>query len=337
MDIKIIIEHNIPFIKGVLDDLAHVEYLSSDQIDAKAMRYADALICRTRTHCNASLLDNSPCSFIATATIGTDHIDLDYCHRRGITVANAPGCNAPAVAQYVFASLAQVIDRPISDYTIGIVGVGHVGKIVEQWATQLGMKVLLCDPPRAEVECTNNFVSLDEIARQCDIITFHTPLTTGGKYPTHHICNEAFIASLKHRPIIINCARGGIFDTQAVIDALNNNKIANVIVDCWEGEPQLNLTLLEKAIIATPHIAGYSHEGKIRATAMALDALARHFNLSIPNVAQGVAPGAAQNVTMQSITQSYNPIIDTQALKASPNAFETLRNNYNYRPEVTEL
>lgn len=334
MDIKIIIEHNIPFIKGVLDDLAHVEYLSSAQIDAKAMRYADALICRTRTHCNASLLDNSPCSFIATATIGTDHIDLDYCHRRGITVANAPGCNAPAVAQYVFASLAQVIDRPISDYTIGIVGVGHVGKIVEQWATQLGMKVLLCDPPRAEVECTNNFVSLDEIAHQCDIITFHTPLTTSGKYPTHHICNEAFIASLKHRPIIINCARGGIFDTQAVIDALNNNKIANVIVDCWEGEPHLNLTLLEKAIIATPHIAGYSREGKIRATAMALNALARHFNLPIPNVAQGIAPGAAENVTLQSIAESYNPLTDTQALKSSPTDFEALRNNYNYRKEV---
>ena len=334
MDIKIIIEHNIPFIKGVLDDLAHVEYLSSDQIDAKAMRYADALICRTRTHCNASLLDNSPCSFIATATIGTDHIDLDYCHRRGITVANAPGCNAPAVAQYVFASLAQVIDRPISDYTIGIVGVGHVGKIVEQWATQLGMKVLLCDPPRAEVECTNNFVSLDEIACQCDIITFHTPLTTSGKYPTHHICNEAFIASLKHRPIIINCARGGIFDTQAVIDALDANKISHVIVDCWEGEPLLNLTLLEKAIIATPHIAGYAREGKIRATAMALDALARHFNLTIPNVAQGIAPGAAENVTLQSIAESYNPLTDTQALKATPHNFETLRNNYNYRNEV---
>lgn len=334
MDIKIIIEHNIPFIKGVLDDLAHVEYLSSAQIDAKAMRYADALICRTRTHCNASLLDNSPCSFIATATIGTDHIDLDYCHRRGITVANAPGCNAPAVAQYVFASLAQVIDRPISDYTIGIVGVGHVGKIVEQWATQLGMKVLLCDPPRAEVECTNNFVSLDEIAHQCDIITFHTPLTTSGKYPTHHICNEAFIASLKHQPIIINCARGGIFDTQAVIDALDANKISHVIVDCWEGEPLLNTTLLKKAIIATPHIAGYSREGKIRATAMALDALARHFNLSIPNVAQGIPVGAAQCVTLQTIANSYNPLIDTQALKATPHDFETLRNNYNYRNEV---
>lgn len=334
--LKIIIERNIPFIKGVLDDLAQVEYLSAEEIDAEAMRNADALICRTRCHCNASLLDNSQCSFIATATIGTDHIDLDYCNQRGITVANAPGCNAPAVAQYVFASLAQVIDRPISDYTIGIVGVGHVGSIVERWAHKLGMRVLVCDPPRAEVECTNNFVSLDEIARHCDIITFHTPLTPNGKYPTHHICDDNFINSLSHKPIIINCARGGIFDTQAVINALDAGKIANVIVDCWEGEPQLNPTLLEKASIATPHIAGYSREGKIRATAMALEALARHFNLSIPPVGQDIPSGAANNVTLQSIIDSYNPITDTQALKATPHDFEALRNNYNYRNEVSE-
>lgn len=278
LGLRIIIERNIPFIKGVLDNLAQVEYLSAEEIDADTMRNADALICRTRTRCNADLLHSSRCSFIATATIGTDHIDLDYCNHRGITVANAPGCNAPAVAQYVFASLAHVINQPISNYTIGIVGVGHVGSIVERWATQLGMKVLLCDPPRAEIECTNNFVSLDEIARQCDIITFHTPLTTSGKYPTHHICNETFINSLSHRAIIVNCARGGIFDTQAVINALDAGKIANVIVDCWEGEPQLNPTLLEKASIATPHIAGYSREGKIRATAMALEALRNNYN-----------------------------------------------------------
>lgn len=334
--LKIIIERNIPFIKGILDDMAQVEYLSANEIDANAMRHTDALICRTRTHCNASLLDNSPCSFIATATIGTDHIDLDYCRRRGITVANAPGCNAPAVAQYVFASLAHVIDRPINEYTIGIVGVGHVGSIVERWAQQLGMRVLVCDPPRAEVEYTNNFVSLDEIARHCDIITFHTPLTTNGKYPTHHICSESFINSFSHRAIIVNCARGGIFDTEAVIKALYAGKISNVIVDCWEGEPNINPILLEKATIATPHIAGYSREGKIRATAMALEALARHFNLSIPNVAQGIPMGAAQNVTFDSIINTYNPLIDTRALKSSPLNFEALRNNYNYRPEVTE-
>ena len=337
MDLRIIIERNIPFIEGILDKLAHVEYLKADEIDASAMHNVDALICRTRTHCDASLLDNSRCSFIATATIGTDHIDLDYCQRRGITVANAPGCNAPAVAQYVFASLAKVINRPICDCTIGIVGVGHVGKIVEQWSRKLGMQVFLCDPPRAEVECTNNFVSLEEIAHNCDIITFHTPLTSTGKHATHHICSDDFLNNVARKPIIINCARGGIFDTQAVINAIDAGKIANVIVDCWEGEPQLNPTLLEKAIIATPHIAGYSREGKIRATAMVLNALAKHFNLTIPNVAQGIATSAAYNVTLQSISDSYNPLIDTQALKSNPLDFEALRNNYIYRNEVVDI
>ncbi len=337
MDLRIIIEKNIPFIKGILDNHARVEYLSPEEITAETMRTADALICRTRTRCDASLLEGSRCSFIATATIGTDHIDLDYCHRHGIRVANAPGCNAPAVAQYVFASLARVIDRPLNEYTIGIVGVGHVGNIVERWAERLGMQVLLCDPPRAEIERNDNFVTLNDIALNCDIITFHTPLTVNGKYPTHHICSDGFLNSLSRRAIIVNCARGGIFDTEAVINALETGEIANVIVDCWEGEPQLNPGLLEKAIIATPHIAGYSREGKIRATAMALNALAKHFYLTIPNVAQGIAPGAAQNVTIQAISESYNPLIDTHALKASPHDFEALRNNYNYRNEVAEI
>lgn len=335
MCLKIIIERNIPFIHGVLDDLAQVVYLGSDEITADAMRDADALICRTRTRCDNTLLNGSRCSFIATATIGTDHIDLDYCRQNGITVANAPGCNAPAVAQYLFASLAKVINRSIDDYTIGIVGVGHVGSIVERWAIQLGMKVLVCDPPRVEVECANNFVPLDEIARSADIITFHTPLTKDGKYPTHHICDETFLAAVARKPIVVNCARGGIFDTQAVIKALDNGVISDVIVDCWEGEPNLDLTLLQKAAIATPHIAGYSREGKIRATAMALNALAQHFNLSIPNVAQGITSGAAENVTLQSISDSYDPFIDSLALKTAPQSFEELRNNYNYRSEVS--
>ena len=334
MSIKIVVEKNIPFIQGVLDDMAQVEYLANNDITPQAMCDVDALICRTRTYCNDSLLHDSKCSFIATATIGTDHIDLNYCRNRGIEVANAPGCNAPAVAQYVFASLAQAIKRPIEDYTIGIVGVGHVGRIVEDWAHQLGMRVLVCDPPRAEVECTNNFVSLDEIANECDIITFHTPLTKDGKYPTYHICDASFLACLKQRPIVINCARGAIFDTQAVIDALDRGVISDVIVDCWEGEPHLNADLLRKAIIATPHIAGYSREGKIRATAMALDSLARHFNLTIPSVAEGIPMGAAKSVTIQSIKESYNPLIDTRALKTSPQQFEFLRNGYNYRDEV---
>lgn len=343
MDVlKILVEKNIPFIKGLLEPVAHVEYLAAEEFTPATVANADALIVRTRTRCDASLLDGSRCSFIATATIGTDHIDMDYCQERGIVVANAPGCNAPAVAQYVFASIACVIDRPIDQYTIGIVGVGHVGKIVERWARQMGMNVLLCDPPRAEVESTNNFVSLDRIASDADIITFHTPLTRQGKYPTYHICDADFISRLKKSPLVINCARGGVFDTDAVIAALDDGVISNVVVDCWEGEPLLSRTLLEKAVVATPHIAGYSHEGKVRATSMALHALCRHFDLSGIDVAEQVPSGAAQDVTIKKIADSYNPLIDTSALKATLSlpdtaltaTFEHLRNSYNYRPEV---
>lgn len=343
MDVlKILVEKNIPFIKGLLEPVAHVEYLAAEEFTPATVANADALIVRTRTRCDASLLDGSRCSFIATATIGTDHIDMDYCQERGIVVANAPGCNAPAVAQYVFASIACVIDRPIDQYTIGIVGVGYVGKIVERWARQMGMNVLLCDPPRAEVESTNNFVSLDRIASDADIITFHTPLTRQGKYPTYHICDADFISRLKKSPLVINCARGGVFDTDAVIAALDDGVISNVVVDCWEGEPLLSRTLLEKAVVATPHIAGYSHEGKVRATSMALQALCRHFDLSGIDVAEQVPSGAAQDVTIKKIADSYNPLIDTSALRATLSlpdtaltaTFEHLRNSYTYRPEV---
>lgn len=335
--IRLIIENKIPFIKGLLDDICDVKYLNPDDINADVMCQADALITRTRTRCDQSLLEHSPCRFIATATIGTDHIDLDYCHNKGITVANAPGCNAPAVAQYTFAAIAHWLDlsnRPIDSITIGIVGVGNVGSIVDRWARQLGMKVMLCDPPRAEKEGHDNFVSLNEIARHSDIITFHTPHTISGPHATHHMCNSHFLNLTQHKPLIINCARGPIVNTQALVSALGAGFVADTVIDCWENEPHISKQLLEHALIATPHIAGYSREGKIRATDMAISAFTRHFNLPEVHTSETVVAGAAKTVTLSSITESYNPLDDTIALKNNPQAFESLRNNYNYRNEV---
>lgn len=337
--IRVIIENKIPYIKGLLDNICRVKYLEPEDITPLAMSQADALITRTRTRCNAQLLNDSPCRFIATATIGTDHIDFDYCNSHGITVANAPGCNAPAVAQYTISSIANWLQhrndtRALSNITLGIIGVGNVGKIVEQWARIIGMRVLLCDPPRAEKECTNNFVSSLEIAQQSDIITFHTPHIVVGRYPTHHLCDETFINATTRRPLIINCARGPITDTQALITAIDSEKIADVIIDCWENEPCISETLLDRAFIATPHIAGYSREGKIRATAMAVNALTKHFKLPQITMSETVPMGAVNKVSLQSIAQSYDPMVDTFALKSSPKSFETLRNNYNYRNEV---
>lgn len=336
---NLIIESNIPFTRGVLDNVAEVRYLDAADITPEAMRDTDALITRTRTRCNAALLDGSRCRFIATATIGTDHIDLDYCRSHGITVANAPGCNAPAVAQYVMASIDRVRRlrddrRPLSQLTIGIVGVGHVGSIVESWARGMGMNVLPCDPPRAEAEGREAFVSLDRILAESDIITFHTPLTSDGPYPTYHLLDSDAIKRLVRKPIVINAARGPVTDDYAIIEGLDTGLIGDAVIDCWENEPAISPALLEKAAIATPHIAGYSREGKIRATTAVIDAFTDHYGMPRAVMAESVPPGAPDTVTMEAVAASYDPMTDTEALRRNPQSFEALRNHYAFRDEV---
>ncbi len=310
---KIAIESKIPFIRGVLEKAAHeVTYLEPEEFTAESVRHMDALIIRTRTRCDSRLLDRSGVTHIATATIGTDHIDLDYCRSRGIKVSNAPGCNAPAVAQYVMSSIVATGRR---SGVIGIVGVGHVGSIVNRWATANGFTTLLCDPP------LGLDTPLDEIAAKADIITFHTPLDR----TTRHMADAPFFNSLQRRPLIINAARGPIVHTDALIDAIDSGAVSAAVIDCWEGEPDIDPRLLQRAAIATPHIAGYSLQGKQRATAMAVRAIAPDIVLPMPAVSQ--APG------IDRICASYNPLADTAALKASPTGFERLRNNYDYRDE----
>lgn len=333
--LRIVVERNVPFLE-VLDSVADVVRLPYGEITADTVRDADALVVRTRNRCDASLLADSHVKFIATATIGTDHIDLPWCVAHGIKAVNAPGCNAPAVAQYVFSSLMRVINRPISSYTIGIVGVGHVGTIVERWARGLGMRVMLYDPPRQRAEGGDGWSSLDEIAAGADIITFHTPLTRSGADATYHIADESFFNSLRRAPIIINSARGPIVDNAVWVEALEAGQCGPAIVDCWENEPQIDRRLLSLATIATPHIAGYSLEGKQRASQMALDALCSHFGLSAQHIAGAVPPSPARSITAATALNGYNPLDDTAALKADPAAFESLRNNYRLRPELPE-
>lgn len=331
----IIIESNIPFIKGTLEGEADVEYLPPQAIDASAMRDADALITRTRTRCDAALLDGSRCSMIASATIGLDHVDTAYCLSRGIEVANAPGCNAPAVAQYVLASVIKAYgaDR-LSDLTIGIVGVGHVGKIVERWARGLGMNVLLCDPPRAEEEGPDGFTDLDTICAEADIITIHTPYTRSGRHATHHLFDDARLHTLRRQPMLINAARGPIVDNEALCRAIDSRLVSRAVIDCWENEPAISRKLLSRTFIATPHIAGYSRQGKIRASRMASEAVARHFSLTLPEPEPKVPMTAPKIVSAEAIAASYDPMADTEALRAAPEMFEDLRNHYNLREEV---
>lgn len=335
---KFVIENHIPYIKGLLEPFASVEYLPYSEITNATVADADAIIVRTRTRCDATLLKNSRCSFIGSATIGTDHIDLDYCRRQGISVYNAPGCNAPAVAQYVLSTIGRLIqhdgiDNPGST-TIGIIGVGHVGSIVARWATETGFKILLNDPPRQRTESDFCGTSIDDITRHADIITFHTPLTRIGNDATWHLCDADFINKLHRCRLLINSARGPITDTNALLDGLQTGKIGNVAIDCWENEPCINQLLLNRAFIATPHIAGYSQEGKMRATAMIVEKINKHFgiNAKIPLVA-APAQGAA-DVTLSRIIDSYNPLVDTTLLKNCPDQFEHQRNHYPLRHEV---
>jgi erythronate-4-phosphate dehydrogenase len=295
------------------------------------MATADALVTRTRVKCDAALLAGSRCRFIATATIGTDHIDLDYCRQNGITVANAPGCNAPAVAQWVLATALSRTDDPRGT-VIGIVGVGHVGSIVDRWARSLGFTTLLCDPPRQGAG-QPGFVSLARIAAEADIITFHTPLTRGGLHPTFHLADADFFDSCRRRPMVMNAARGPVTDTEALIRALETGTASAAAIDCWEGEPAISPRLLELATVATPHIAGYSLQGKIRATQMSLDALSTFFSLPRLKADSEPALRPKNAVTATEMASSYNPALDTAALKAHPEMFERLRDTYNLRRE----
>lgn len=321
--------------RDLLEPFATVRYLAAEAIDANAVRNADALIIRTRTRCNSQLLDGSRCKVIATATIGTDHIDLPYCQSRGIAVANAPGCNAPAVAQYVFASILAATNRPLAEMTIGIVGVGNVGRIVEQWAHSLDMTVLRCDPPRQRTE-GGQWNTLEEIAAKADIITFHTPLTKTGQDATYHLIGKEFLSTLKRKPILINAARGPVADTQALIDAIVAGITGPVAIDCWENEPAISHELLKLVTIATPHIAGYSRQGKVRASQMALDAITKNLGLPHLTVQQNIPAPAAKVVNVDDIKASYNPLADTAALRENTDKFEALRNHYNLRNEVQE-
>ncbi|MGN0211613.1 MAG: TIGR00730 family Rossman fold protein [Muribaculaceae bacterium] len=343
---KVIIENHIPYISRLVEPFAdEVLYLADAEITPEAVADADVLLVRTRTRCDAGLLDSSRCRFIGTATIGTDHIDLDYCESRGITVANAPGCNAPAVAQYVLATIARWMEKEHIDasdsasLTLGVVGVGHVGSIVARWARDLGFKVLLCDPPRARREGSDAFVGIDEIARRADIITFHTPFTREGDDATFHLCDEGLIGSMRHCRLLINSARGGIVDNAALLAALEDGRIGDAAIDCWENEPNIDLRLLDRAFVATPHIAGYSAEGKRRATAMIVEALNRRFGWSIEVPAVDAPTRGVAHVTLPKIAASYDPLADTDALRGSAEGaagFEALRNGYKLRHEVGE-
>lgn len=341
---KIVIDSHIPFIKGVLEPYADVVYALPEDITPRLVKDADALLVRTRTRINGNLLQGSKCRFVATATIGMDHFDAEWCRNAGVTAVNAPGCNAPAVAQYVFAAIDKLWRKPLSDTTIAVVGVGNVGGIVERWARGLNMNVMLVDPPRREKEKTSGWSTLSQAAREADIITFHTPLTRTGRHATLHLADEVFFASLQNKPLIVNAARGAVVDNSAWLKAIEEGLISGAAIDVWEGEPGIRLDMLEKADIATPHIAGYSMDGKIRATQMVLDSLTSHFGLPELKADSRRACSVPEFVSMDDVRASYDIMADDNLMRKSltkalskeevARTFENLRDFYALRDEI---
>lgn len=330
---KIIADKNIPFLEGRIKD-ADLVLLPASEIDAHAVKDADALIVRTRTKCDKNLLQGSKVKIVASATIGTDHIDIPWCEENGIVVTNSPGCNAPGVALYVWSNLLRNGLDPEKS-TLGVIGCGNVGGIVARWGERLGVKVLVCDPPRKERGFSDRiYLPLEEVLNESDAITLHTPLTRNGPHPTFHLIGKDTIKYLKPGAIFINAARGEVVDTEALTNAIQEGKISHSIIDTWEGEPVIDRKLLSLADTATCHIAGYSVEGKQRATRMVLEAIAETLRLQVNlDGLQGQYKDPC-SLTAERIVAAYDPTVMTELLKSNPSTFESLRNSYPLHKEI---
>ncbi|HEY5499143.1 MAG TPA: 4-phosphoerythronate dehydrogenase PdxB [Bacteroidales bacterium] len=346
---KFIIDDKIPYIKGALEPFGEVVYLPGAKTTPKDVKDADVLLTRTRTICDEKLLSGSTVKFIATATIGYDHIDTSYCDAQGIKWVNAAGCNSGSVEQYIASALFVLAKQKgfsLKDKTIGIVGVGHVGSKVARVCKLFGMKVLLNDPPRARKEGPERFSSLGEIIQKADVITFHVPLIMKGEDSTYHLADSSFFEKLKLNPIILNSSRGEIIETNALKDAYKKNQLSGMVIDCWENEPNIDLELLGMADLATPHIAGYSKDGKANGTSMSVQAISRFFNLGIdnwqadhidnPDQTTIILDGlnlSEEEILSKVVLATYDIRTDDAVLRSNPALFEKLREDYPVRRE----
>ncbi len=425
---KIIADRDIPFLRGVLEPFAEVVYLPGDAIGPDDIRDTDALLVRTRTCCDSELLTRSRVRFIGTATIGFDHIDTDWCRRQGIRVATAAGCNSRGVLQWVAAALTWLAGSegfnprrkensaiivpsvltdgcaqtsspdfsPISDFpseiTLGVVGVGNVGSLVKEYAESWGFRVMCSDPPRERAEGlgpAEGFYPLPTLAAECDIVTFHVPLTATGPDATRHMVDEGFLTAAKPGAVILNSSRGPVIDPDALRKAVGLKPVkeeevcvhpsakadgnedietsysiepkfsellpsvltdgytstpltgfspTKFIIDTWNDEPRIDREVLQRALLGTPHIAGYSVQGKAAAAAMIVGALAREFGLPLRDWYPAGAPRSMLRTIgweemCRTMPARFDIAAESAALKAAPELFETMRNDYKYRQE----
>ncbi len=348
--LKIVADDKIPFLKGVLEPYAEMHYLPGGKITRNDLKDADALITRTRTICDETLLRGTSVKFIATATIGFDHIDADYCSAHDIAWTNAPGCNSTSVMQYLVSLLIREALRtntPLNGMTLGVIGAGNVGSKVTAAAEALGMKVLINDPPRARKEGSGPFVPLEMILEKADFITCHVPLILSGEDATLHLADLEFFENARRKPFFINTSRGEVTDNPALKEALRRGLLRGAALDVWENEPEVDPELMDLLNYATPHIAGYSTDGKANGTAKSVNALSEFFGLGLSGFYPKNLPPPpfpridinAEEPQLEQIAQAvfaaYDILADDQRFRASPQTFEQQRGDYPLRREFS--
>lgn len=351
---KTLVDENMPYARELFSRLGEVKAVPGRPIPTEALTDADALMVRSVTKVNEALLGDKAIKFVGTATAGTDHVDQAWLEQAGIGFSAAPGCNAIAVVEYVFSALLMLAERDgfaLADRTVGIVGVGNVGGRLQKRLEALGIKTLLCDPPRADNGEEGDFRSLDELVAQADVLTFHTPLYKDGPYKSLHLANEALIASLKPGAILINACRGPVVDNAALLKCLNAGQKLSVVLDVWEPEPDLNLALLDKVDLGTSHIAGYTLEGKARGTTQVFEAYSQFIGqpqevalsslLPAPEFGRISLHGPLDQPTLKRLVHLvYDVRRDDAPLRkvaGIPGEFDKLRKNYLERREWSSL
>lgn len=333
---KIVVDKDIPFISGRFPKEIEVIKAKGNEITREMVKDADALVVRTRTRCDSSLLEGSKIKVVATATIGTDHIDSAWCEKNGIKVVSAPGCNAPGVAQYVWRALYKEGFDP-KKHVLGIIGYGNVGSLVAAWAKQLGCRILISDAPKEETgDKSVPYMSLESVLRNSDAVTIHVPLTNTRNYPTYHLIGREELTLMKPGTLIINTSRGGVVD-ECELKKFIKSGDRKAVIDVWEKEPVIDRELASLASIATPHIAGYSKEGKMRATKMVLEVLEEELGINIDLTGLECACPKEIKVNEATIKDSYDIVRDHLKLMENPDSFEEIRNNYEYREEPATL
>lgn len=351
---KILVDENMPYARELFSRLGDVRAVPGRPVPEQELTDADALMVRSVTKVNASLLEGKPVRFVGTATAGTDHVDEPWLKQAGIAFSAAPGCNAIAVVEYVFSTLLMLAERDgfeLTGRTVGIVGVGNVGARLQARLEALGVRTLLCDPPRAERGDAGDFVALDELVREADILTFHTPLYKDGPYKTLHLADEQLIRRLKPGSILINACRGAVVDNAALLARLQTGQELSVVLDVWEPEPDLNTALLERVDIGTAHIAGYSLEGKARGTTQVFEAFSEFIGqkqqvaldtlLPAPEIGRLTLHGPLDQATLKRLVHLvYDVRRDDAPLRAvagQAGEFDKLRKHYQERREWSSL